>query len=97
VPDRFAVAQPADRHAAFLDVRDHVHFRMVGEERPAERVGAGRIELAEVPAEGEHLRVGELLAPEAQHQVLEPRGADLGEDFRDDRLRKVQAADFSAE
>jgi hypothetical protein len=91
VPDRLAVAQAADRHAVFLDVGDDVHLRMIGEERPAQRVGAGRVELAEVAAEGEHLRVGELLAPPAQHEVLQPRRADARENLRRDRLREIQA------
>jgi hypothetical protein len=91
------VAQAADRHAAFLDVGDHVHLGMVGEERPAERVRPGRIELAEVAAEREDLRVGELLVPEAQHEMLEPRGADLSENLRRDRPRGIDAGDLGAD
>jgi hypothetical protein len=97
VPDRLAVAQAADRHAAFLDVGDHVHFRMVGEERPAERIGSGRIELAEIAAEGEHLRVGKLLAAKAQHEVLEPCRANLREHVGGDRLGEIETADLGAQ
>ena len=70
---------------------------MVGEERPSQRVRAGRVELAEVAAEREQLRVGELLAADADHQVLEPRRTDLREELRLDRLGEVQAPDFGAE
>ena len=55
---------------------------MVGVERPAERVRSRRIELAEVAAEREDLRIGELLAADAEHQVLEPRCAHLREPLR---------------
>jgi hypothetical protein len=70
---------------------------MIGKERAPERVGPRRIKLAEVAAEGEELRIGELLAAEAQHHVLEPRGTDLRAELRRDRLREIDAADFGAE
>jgi hypothetical protein len=82
----YAVAQPADGHAVVLDVGDDIHLGMLGEERLAIRVGPRRVELAEVPAEREELRVGELLAAEAQHEVLEPRASNLIEGPRRDGL-----------
>ena len=69
---------------------------MVGEERPAERIRSGRIELAEVAAEGEHLRVCELLAAHADHQVLEPGGAKLWKKVAN-RAREIDAADLGAQ
>src|SRR5688572_23425185 len=70
---------------------------MVGEERPAERIWPRRVELAEVAAEGEHLRVGELLAAEADHQVLQPGFADFSERRCGQRPGEIKAADFGAE
>ena len=81
VPDRLAVAQPADRHAVLLDVGDHVHLGMVGKERAPQRVRPRRVELAEVAAEREQLRIGEALAADSDHHVLEPRRPNLSKDF----------------
>src|SRR5258705_3084216 len=48
VPDRFSVAEAADRRAALLDVGDDVHLGMLGEKGLAVRVRPRRIELAEL-------------------------------------------------
>src|SRR5207245_4544686 len=97
VPDRLAVAQAADRCAAHLDVGDHVHFRMLGQEGLAVGIRPRRIELAEELAEREQLRIGEPLAAKAQHEMIEPGPADLRESLRGDRPRQVYAAHFGAE
>ena len=76
VPDRFAVAEAADRRAVDLDVGDDVQLGMLGEERLAVGIRSGRIELAEMTGEGDELGVGEPLPAEAQHRVLEPRRPD---------------------
>src|SRR5882672_7456536 len=41
--------------------------------------------------------IGERLSAEAQHEIIEPGGADLGEDFFRQRPRQVDAAYFGAE
>ena len=47
-------------HAALLDVRYDVHLRVIRQEGPAERIGSRRVEFAELAAEREELRIGEL-------------------------------------
>jgi len=61
------------------------------------RVRPGRIELAEKPAEREELRVGKLLAAKADHQMIEPGPADLGEGRRRQRARQVRPAHLGAQ
>src|SRR6266853_2551276 len=67
---------------------------MLGEERLAVRVRPGRIEFAEQPAEGNQLRIGELLATEAEHEVIEPSLADFGEGPPRQGSRQVDAGYF---
>src|SRR5438105_15922167 len=96
MPDSLAVAEAADRDAAFLDVGDHVHLRVPRNEGLAVRIRPGRIELAEQPAELEHLRIGELLAAEADHQIVEPSFTYGRERIRGDGLGRVDAAHFGS-
>src|SRR5260221_14492875 len=70
---------------------------MLRQEGLAVGVRSGRVELAEELAERHQLRIGERLSAKAQHQVIEPGLADLRENFRRQRPRQVDAADFGAE
>src|SRR5881392_2619241 len=96
MPDRLAIAETSDRDPAFLDVRDDVHLRVLRQERLAVGVGPRRIELSEELAELEHLRIAQLLAAEADHEIVEPGFAYGGERIRGDRLGHVDAAYFGA-
>src|SRR5881397_1552103 len=96
MPDRLAVPEPAERDAGFDDVRDHVHLRMLRQEGLAVGIGPRRIELAEQLAELEHLRIRQLLAAEADHEIVEPGFAYDCERIRGDRLGHLDAAHFSS-
>ena len=68
MPNRLAVAQISDRLAAFHHIGDDVELGVFLVERLAVRVWSRRVEFAEVLAEGDELRVGELLATEDHNQ-----------------------------
>ena len=76
VPHRLAVAEIADRLAVLDHVGDDVELRMLLEKWLAIGIGPGRIELAEVLAEGDQLRVRKLLAVHDDDQPLPPCGLD---------------------
>src|SRR5258705_9061725 len=70
---------------------------MLGEEGLAVGIRTGRIELAELPAERQQLRIRESLPAEAQHEMVEPGLADFGEGFRRERPRQIDTGHFGAE
>ena len=70
---------------------------MVGQERLAVGVRPGWIEIAEAPGERHQLRIGELLAAEAEHEMLEPGLADRGDGVLRERPGEIDALDFGAE
>ncbi len=76
MPHGLAVAEIADRLAVLDDVGDHVELRVLLVERLAVGVRSGRIELAEIPAEGDELRVGERLPVEHDHEPVAPHAFD---------------------
>ena len=76
MPDRLAVAEIADRLAVLDHVGDDVEFRMLLVERLAVGVRPRRIELAEIFAEGDELRVGEILPVEDDDKPFAPSGPD---------------------
>jgi hypothetical protein len=62
MPDRFTIAETADRPAVLNHIGDDVDVRVVLVERLAIRIRPRRIELAEIAAEREKLRVRQTLA-----------------------------------
>ena len=96
MPDRLAIAEIADRLAVLDDVGDDVELRVLLEERLAVGVGPGRIELSEISAEGDELRIREVLPMEHDDKPLAPRILDRRDIVARQRLRKIDAADFRA-
>ena len=76
MPHRLAVAEIADRLAVLDHVGDDVELRMLLVERLAIGIWPGRIELAEIPAEGDELRVREALPMKDDDKPLAPSGFD---------------------
>ena len=86
MPERLAVAEPADRLAAFDDVGDNRDFRrdlvLAASGLGLDPVLLGdqcrgiEFELAELTGERHVLLVGHRLAAEAKHQIGEPSGTD---------------------
>src|SRR5438477_6761407 len=72
VPDRFAVAEIADRFVVVDHVRNHVEFGVLLEKRLAVWIWSGRIEFSKVLAERDELRVGKLLVMEDHNKSLAP-------------------------
>ena len=72
MPYGLAIAEIADRLAVFDDVGDDVDLRVLLVERLPVGVRPRRIELPEVPAEGEKLRVRETLAAENDDDLFAP-------------------------
>src|SRR3989442_5039995 len=97
MPDRLAVAENSNGDAAFLDVRDDVHLRVLRQEGLAVGIGPRRIELAEEPAELEHLRIRQPLAAEADHEIVEPGFAYGRERIGCDWPRHLDAAHFNSQ
>jgi len=62
MPDRLAVAEIAHRLAVLDHVGDDVELRMRFVEGFTVGIGPGRIELSEILAEGNELRVREILS-----------------------------------
>src|SRR5207244_4220126 len=92
-----AVAEVADRLAVFDDIGNDVKLRMLLVERLAVRIWAGGIELAEILAKGNELRVRKLLPVENDHKPFVPyifNGPDI---VLRHRRRQIDAADFGAE
>jgi len=89
VPHRLAVAEVADRSARLDYVRDHVELGMLLEERRAVGIWSRRIELAEIPAERDQLRVGERLAVEDEDKALAPCALDRGDIAGRDGSREI--------
>ena len=76
MPDRLAVAEIADRLAVLDHIGDDVELGMLLVERLAVGVRPWRIELAEIPAEGDQLRVGQVLPVKDDDEPLAPGGLD---------------------
>src|SRR4029077_17192162 len=76
MPHGFAVAEIAHRLSVLDHVGDDVEFRIRLVERLDVRIRSGPRELAEVSAEGNELRIREVLAVENDDQPLTPCGAD---------------------
>jgi len=72
VPHRLAIAEISDRLAVFDNIRDDVEFGVILEERLAIGIGARRVELTEILAEGDQLRIGEFLIVEDDDLPLAP-------------------------
>ena len=97
MPDRLAVAKIADRLAVLDHVGDDVEFRMRLVERLAVGVRPRRIELSEVPAEGNQLWIRQTLPMEDDDKPLAPRGFDRVDIGLRQRLRDVDTVDFRAQ
>ena len=76
MPDRLAITEIPDRLAALDDVGDDVDFRKFLDERLAIGIGSRRVELAEMSAECEELRIRELLPAGYDHKPRPPRLRD---------------------
>src|SRR5262249_39297849 len=88
MPDRLAITQISDWLAVLDHVGDDVEFRMRLVEWFAVGVWSGRIELSEVLAEGDELRIRETLPVKDDDKPLLPGGFDhvdsgLGQWLRD--------------
>src|SRR5713101_4844420 len=107
MPERLAVAEPTDRPAVFDDVRDHRNFRrhlgaapravvldavLLGDQR-----SGIEFELAELAGERHVLRVVHRLVAKAQHEIVEPRGADRVAISGAERRADIDPADIGAE
>ena len=107
MPERLAVAEPADRLAVFDDVGDHRDFRgdlalaanglgldpiLLGDQ-----CGGIEFELAELTGERHVLLVGHRLAAKAQHEVGEPSSADRFAVGGRERVADVDAGDLGTE
>ena len=107
MPERLAVAEPADRLAILDDVRDHRDFRRDLALAPLglgghpvllfDQLGRVVFELAELAGERHVLCVGHRLAAEAQHEIVEPRLADRVAIGGAERLADIDARDIGAE
>lgn len=79
VPDGFAGAEAANRHAVLDDVRHDVDFGKAFDEPPAVLLDGRVVERAEPPTERDQILVGQLLAAEEHDRMIEPRLIDGGE------------------
>ena len=77
VPDDFVIAERTDRHAVLDDVGHHRHMPVVPRLLPLAH-GRHVVEHAETRAECHQIVIGELLAADDDHEMLEPRLADRG-------------------
>ncbi len=96
VPDGLTGTEAADGHAVFDNVRDNVDFGMPFDEPAAVLLNGRLVECAESAAEGDQVRVTELLVAEQQDGMLEPGPIDLRKHPIVDRSQ-IDAAHLSAE
>src|SRR6516225_8673671 len=97
VPDRLSVSQISNWLAVLDDIGDDVEFRMLLVERLAVWVWSRRIELAEVLAERDEFRIGELLSTEHHNKPIAPRIFDRRHLGPCQRLGKIDAAHLRAQ
>jgi sodium-dependent dicarboxylate transporter 2/3/5 len=96
VPHGLAGTEAADGDAVLQDVRHDVDFREPLDEAPAVLLDGRLVERAEAEAERNQIGIGELLAAEQDHGVIEPRLVDLPESPIVNRT-EIDALDFGAE
>ncbi len=96
VPDRFTRAEIADWPAVLNDVGDDIDLGKFLVERLAIGIGAGRIQLAEIRAEGEQLRIGEALIARHDHEMAVQRFADGEAIMLAQGLGQIDAAELGA-
>src|SRR5277367_1058826 len=97
MPNGFAVAEIADRLAVLDHVGNDVEFGMFLIEGLAVRIWARRIELTEIPAEGDKLRIREILPVKNHDKPLAPSGFDANDVGTRYRLGHINACHFSAQ
>ena len=96
VPDRFAVAEAADRLAVHLDVGDDVDLRQALDEAAAGLLDRRPVEIAEAAAEGDQLLVAQRLAADQHHRMLVP-GVHQASERRVVEVPEIDAPHLRAE
>ncbi len=81
--------------AVLNDVRDDVNFRMAFDEAAAGFLDRRPIEIAEPAAERDQIVVGQFLAAEQDHQMIEPSLVDRGK-FRIGDPAKINASNLGS-
>ena len=95
VPHRLARAEAADRNTVLDHVRHHVDFRMPVDEASPVLLDRREIQLAEPPAERDHVIVAQCLSAEQQHQMIQPGAMNRGK-FAVANATQIDPADLCA-
>ncbi len=97
VPDRLAVAEVAERRSVpGLQVRDHQDFGILVEIGLADDAHSRRLQLAEPLAEGDQLRIAQVLVPD-QHDEMVVIGLPDALERLAGELRQVDASDLRSQ
>src|SRR5580692_7782964 len=96
MPDRLAISETADRLAVFEDVGHDIKLWETFDEPAPRLLNRSEIELAESAAEGDQLRIRELLAAKQQHEMIQPCTVDRRECLIC-QPAQIHAADFGPE